>query len=122
MKSQRRREIVRIRFDDLAVRVKWDYQIDKPNALLPEDMPTAISGDRTRSIFDHYNIVKEANLEQAEKSMIVYFEQEKLTMATLKVTPAELGRESSSPGRREERWLRLVGQPRAFLKWCLAGC
>ena len=21
-----------------------------------------------------------------------------------------------------ERWLRLVGQPRPFLKWCLAGC
>ncbi len=23
---------------------------------------------------------------------------------------------------RYERWLRLVGQFRAFLKWCLAGC
>ena len=53
-------------------------------------MPAAMSGYRTHSVCGHYNIVNEANLKQAAKLMTTCFEQEKLTMATVTVTPAAL--------------------------------
>jgi integrase len=59
---------------------------------VPEKVAMAISGHKTRSVFDRYNIVNEADLEQAAKSMTAYFEREKAKM----VTPAKLQGESSS--------------------------
>ena len=53
----------------------------------------AISGHKTRSVFDRYNIVNESDLEQVAKSLSAYFEREKVTLS---VTLAELKKESSS--------------------------
>ena len=41
----------------------------------------AISGHKTRSVFDRYNIVNEADLERAARSLNAYFEREKGTLA-----------------------------------------
>jgi len=44
----------------------------------------AISGHKTHSVFDRYNIVNEADLERAAKSLTAYFEREKqASMGTL---------------------------------------
>jgi len=62
---------------------------------IPEKVAMAISGHTTRSVFDRYNIVNEADLERAARSMTAYFEREKAKMVTLSVTPAELNEQDS---------------------------
>lgn len=69
---------------------------------VPEKIAMAISGHKTRSVFDRYNIVNEADLEQAAKSMTAYFEREKAKLVTLSVTPANSREESSSSVHRKE--------------------
>ena len=61
---------------------------------VPEKIAMAISGHKTRSVFDRYNIVNEADLEKAAKSMAAYFDREKAKMVTLTVTLGELTGES----------------------------
>lgn len=56
---------------------------------IPEKIAMAISGHKTRSVFDRYNIVNEADLERAAKSMNDYFERERAKMVTLAVTLAQ---------------------------------
>jgi hypothetical protein len=69
---------------------------------VPEKIALAISGHKTRSVFDRYNIVNEADHEQAAKSMTAYFEREKAKMVTLTVTVAQLTGESGSAVSRKE--------------------
>ena len=65
---------------------------------VPEKIAMAISGHKTRSVFDRYNIVNESDLEQAAKSLSAYFEREKVTLS---VTLAELDRQRSGFVNRE---------------------
>jgi integrase len=60
---------------------------------IPEKVAMAISGHRTRSVFDRYNIVDERDLEQAARSLSTYFDEQK--KVTLAVTLQELAGESS---------------------------
>ena len=69
---------------------------------VPEKIAMAISGHKTRSVFDRYNIVNEADLEQAARSMTIYFEREKAKMVTVTVTLPESRGQSSSSASREE--------------------
>jgi len=62
---------------------------------VPEKVAMAISGHKTRSVFDRYNIVNEADLGRAAQSMTSYFEREKAKMVTLSVTPTEFNGQGS---------------------------
>jgi integrase len=59
---------------------------------IPEKVAMAISGHKTRSVFDRYNIVNEADLELAASRLQAYINQEKVTLA---VTFPERGRGQS---------------------------
>ncbi len=57
---------------------------------IPEKIAMAISGHKTRSVFDRYNIVNETDLARAAKSLSGYFEREKqASMGTLAGTLTE---------------------------------
>ena len=66
---------------------------------VPEKVAMAISGHKTRSVFDRYNIVNERDLEKAARSLSAYFEQQTDTLAG---TLAELRGESSGIANREQ--------------------
>ena len=62
----------------------------------------AISGHKTRSVFDRYNIVNESDLAKAAKSLSDYFEREKqASMGTLAGTLSQTQRSVGGNDNRE---------------------
>ncbi len=68
-------------------------------AMIPEKVAMAISGHTTRTVFDRYNIVNEADLKVAAGRLSEYFEREKVTLT---VTLAELEGKGSGVASREQ--------------------
>jgi len=66
---------------------------------VPETVAMRISGHKTRSVFDRYNVTSEEDLQQAANRLNQYFQQK---MVTIPVTPAQLS---------EWVWQKLASKP-----------
>ena len=72
---------------------------------VPETVVMKISGHKTRSVFDRYNITSEDDLREAAKRLNRYIQEKKVT---LMVTPEPVENESSEDTRSQpiEKWRR----------------
>lgn len=82
LKSIKRAWVTALKHVGLEGRLFHDFRRtairDMVRAQVPEKVAMAISGHRTRSIFDRYNIVSEADLERAAEKIAIYHEGVKI--------------------------------------------
>ncbi len=69
-----------------------------------ETVSMRISGHKTRSVFDRYNITNEKDLKEAAIRLAAYLREEKVTFT---VTPSDLGGEKVNPDASEA--LEIIG-------------